>query len=365
MMFRPFLLVLLGVLWSSPAWGEVKDRDSDAYPTALEQWQGHLQEVRRLRDQSSTAVGEERSSLQQKYADAIVEGEQALAQFSRVAERQVSQGGDAKEEAGEFLQIRIQDLLTRDDFEPVIQIGQLLIAQGFQTADVYEATAIAAYMTNQTQLARDYFQEAEKRGGLDSSSKQLLDSIAYREKAWDEEQRLRQAESEADDLPRVRLSTDKGDIVVELFENEAPLSVANFVHLVDQGFYDGLSFHRVLPHRMAQGGCPQGDGTGGPGYTIPCESYGDTSRRHFRGSLSMAKKSERNTAGSQFFFNFTPAQHLDGEYTVFGRILEGMDVLAKLQRRNPKNPAAAPPDRILKAVVERRRDHEYQPTRNE
>jgi peptidylprolyl isomerase len=79
----------------------------------------------------------------------------------------------------------------------------------------------------------------------------------------------------------------------------------------------------------------------------------------------MAKKSERNTAGSQFFFTFTPAQHLDGEYTVFGRILEGMDVLAKLQRRNPKNPAAAPPDRILKAVVERRRDHEYQPTRNE
>jgi cyclophilin family peptidyl-prolyl cis-trans isomerase len=217
-------------------------------------------------------------------------------------------------------------------------------------------------MNHQTQLATGYLQEAEKKGVVSNSTRQILMNIPYLEKAWSEEKRVREAEAAADDLPRVRLSTSKGDVVVELFENEAPLSVANFVHLVDQGFYDGLSFHRVLPHYVAQGGCPKGDGTGGPGYTIPSEADGENYRRHFRGSMSMAKTSEPDSGGSQFFFAFVPLRQLDGEYTVFGRILEGMDVLGKLQRRNPENPNAPSPDRILKAVVERRRDHEYRPT---
>jgi cyclophilin family peptidyl-prolyl cis-trans isomerase len=159
----------------------------------------------------------------------------------------------------------------------------------------------------------------------------------------------------------VKLETSKGTIVVELFENEAPNTVANFVSLVEGGKYDGLTFHRVLPHFVAQGGDPKGDGTGGPGYAIKCEWPNDPNRMHFRGVLSMAHAG-KDTGGSQFFLTMLPTPHLNDRHTVFGRVIEGMDVLADLQRINPEEPTAAKePDKIVKAEVIRKRDHEYKP----
>ncbi|MEN1681222.1 MAG: peptidylprolyl isomerase [Planctomycetota bacterium] len=164
-------------------------------------------------------------------------------------------------------------------------------------------------------------------------------------------------------MPRVKLTTSKGVIVLELFENEAPNAVGNFVSLVKDGYYDGLIFHRVLPRFMAQGGCPEGSGTGGPGYSIPCECWETNHRKHFRGSLSMAHAG-RDTGGSQFFLTFVPTRHLDPNpregsgHTVFGRVIEGMSVLADLQRINPGQ-RGVNPDRIVKAEVLRDRGHSY------
>ena len=115
---------------------------------------------------------------------------------------------------------------------------------------------------------------------------------------WAKEKKIREAEAKADDLPRVLMKTSAGDIEIELFENEAPNTVLNFITLVDKGFYNGLKFHRVLPGFMAQGGDPKGDGTGGPGYTIPCECYRPDHRLHFRGSLSMAHAGPTRAARS-------------------------------------------------------------------
>jgi len=158
----------------------------------------------------------------------------------------------------------------------------------------------------------------------------------------------------------VLIKTTKGDIEVELFENEAPNTVANFVSLVEKKFYDGLTFHRVLGGFMAQGGCPKGTGTGGPGYRIADECRQENARRHFRGSLSMAN-SGPDTNGSQFFITFLPTSFLDGKHTVFGRVIKGFDVLAKLQRRDPEKPDQPEPDKIIEARVLRKRDHEYKP----
>jgi cyclophilin family peptidyl-prolyl cis-trans isomerase len=118
---------------------------------------------------------------------------------------------------------------------------------------------------------------------------------------------------------------------------------------------------------MAQAGDPRGDGTGGPGYNILCECYRDDHRNHFRGSLSMAKSAARDSGGSQFFLSFVPTPHLNGLHTVFGRVIDGMEVLEKLQRRNPEESAdrAMTPDRIVEAKVLRKRDHTYEPTRAE
>lgn len=112
-------------------------------------------------------------------------------------------------------------------------------------------------------------------------------------------------------------------VVVELFPKEAPKTVENFVTLIKKGFYDGLKFHRVIPGFVAQGGCPLGTGTGGPGYTIPCETKGNP-HRHERGSLSMAHRG-KDTGGSQFFICFEPQPHLNGVHTVFGKVIEGME----------------------------------------
>lgn len=188
------------------------------------------------------------------------------------------------------------------------------------------------------------------------------------DKLWAAESAIRDAEAKADDLPRVKISTTKGDIVVELFENEAPNTVANFVSLVEKKFYDGIAFHRVLPGFMAQGGDPltkdadpRNDGTGGPGYSIKCECASPKARMHFRGSLSMAHAGP-DTGGSQFFLTFVPTTGLDGKHTVFGRVIEGFDVLDKLQRIDPERPNPnIKPDVITSATVLRKRAHEYAP----
>lgn len=114
-----------------------------------------------------------------------------------------------------------------------------------------------------------------------------------------------------------------GKVKIELFENEAPGTVANFEKLIKEGFYNGLTFHRVIPGFVAQGGCPRGNGTGGPGYTIKCETQGNP-HKHERGSLSMAHAG-KDTGGSQFFIVYEPQPHLNGVHTVFGKVVEGME----------------------------------------
>ncbi len=114
------------------------------------------------------------------------------------------------------------------------------------------------------------------------------------------------------------IQTNKGNIRVTLFGKEAPQAVTNFATLATSNFYDGLTFHRVISGFVAQGGCPKGDGTGGPGYRIHCE-VAKNPHRHKRGALSMAHAG-RNTGGSQFFLCFVDLPHLDGEHTVFGQI---------------------------------------------
>ncbi|MDQ3052186.1 MAG: peptidylprolyl isomerase [Bacteroidota bacterium] len=121
--------------------------------------------------------------------------------------------------------------------------------------------------------------------------------------------------------------TDKGDMEVEFYEKDAPGTVENFISLAKKGFYNGLKFHRVLPDFVIQGGCPKGDGTGGPGYKIKCETSGDN-QYHDRGVLSMAHAG-KDTGGSQFFICHSRrnTSHLDRVHTCFGKVVDGLDVI--------------------------------------
>jgi len=128
-------------------------------------------------------------------------------------------------------------------------------------------------------------------------------------------------------MKQAKIKTEKGEMLVTFYENDAPIAVANFVKLAESGFYDGLTFHRVLPNFVIQGGCPEGSGRGGPGWTIQCELDGDN-QYHDRGVLSMAHAG-RNTGGSQFFICHSRdnTSHLDRNHTCFGKVVEGLDVI--------------------------------------
>ena len=129
-----------------------------------------------------------------------------------------------------------------------------------------------------------------------------------------------------------KINTDKGTMVVEFYEKDAPNTVDNFVKLAKDGFYKDLNFHRVIPGFVAQGGCPNGRGDGGPGYNIDCELEGDN-QHHDKGVLSMAHAG-RNTGGSQFFLchNRQGTQHLDKQHTCFGKVTEGLDIVEQIQQ---------------------------------
>lgn len=133
-------------------------------------------------------------------------------------------------------------------------------------------------------------------------------------------------------MSKAIIYTEKGKMEVEFFAEDAPGTVENFITLSKKGYYDGLTFHRVIPDFVIQGGCPKGDGTGGPGYQIDCELDGDN-QYHDKGVLSMAHAG-RNTGGSQFFIchNRKNTAHLDRNHTVFGKVVNGLDLIDKIQQ---------------------------------
>lgn len=146
--------------------------------------------------------------------------------------------------------------------------------------------------------------------------------------------------------------TPRGEIVIELLPEIAPQTVNNFVFLARNNFYNGLTWHRVLPNFMAQGGDPLGDGTGGPGYSIPAE-FTDKLAFDRPGIVAMARSADPNSAGSQFFITTAPVERLNGQYTIFGRVIAGQEIVDGIPLRDPENPAdrARPGETILGITI--------------
>ena len=144
------------------------------------------------------------------------------------------------------------------------------------------------------------------------------------------------------------IETAKGNIVLELFAKDAPKTVNNFVFLARDSYYDNTTFHRVLLGFMAQGGDPTGSGSGGPGYTFEDE-FSD--RKHEAGVISMAN-SGPNTNGSQFFITYEPTPHLDGRHSVFGKVIEGIDVLTSLTPRDPGTNPVFKGDTVIRITIQ-------------
>lgn len=218
--------------------------------------------------------------------------------------------------------------------------------------------AVAAYWLNEFALALELRNAVQALKELPAQlqidhdwylKKPLLEEAQRR---WALEQEQRAVDAKRDDLPRVELETSRGKVVIELFEDQAPNTVANFVELVEKGFYEGLPWHRVQPLRLAVTGRPKAGGKdpAGPGYAIEGEARTARARRHFRGSVGCLIRGPRRRGGSQFYILLRPDTDLDGQCTVFGRVLSGLEVVAQLKQ-----------DDLLKsAKVIRKRKHPYE-----
>lgn len=252
--------------------------------------------------------------------------------------------------------------LQADDPGKTLAVAAALDKAGAVDGNTALLAAMAAALMSRLDEADAWIEKAAAKAKPEQVAE--LKATVGRDRAKVEaEMAKRKAEAEADDLPRVKFETSAGDLTVELFENEAPNTVANFLTLVEKGFYDGTPFHRVINGFMAQGGDPTGTGAGGPGHAIACECGRPDARLHFRGTLSMAHAG-KDTGGSQFFLTFRPTDHLDGKHTVFGRVIAGDEVLARLARTQDgqgRPVAGVEPDKIVKAEVLRKRDHPYEP----
>lgn len=233
-----------------------------------------------------------------------------------------------------------EELLKRDNFhiDYRFQLAALAERRGEseKAAEIYQALLV---------------EEAEH---LDGEQMQRVQSLLQFQKeaaeTWKDELKARKEDAEKKN-PRMILETSKGKIVIELFEDDAPNTVASMVKLTRNEFYNGLNFHRVEPGFVAQGGCPNGNGSGSPGYRL---KYEENDRKHFRGTFAMARAQPKDSAGCQFFIclsNGPNVINLNDNYVVAGRVIEGMDVADRLRVG----------DRIVLAEVENLRDHEYEP----
>jgi cyclophilin family peptidyl-prolyl cis-trans isomerase len=262
-------------------------------------------------------------------------------------------------------EIDLRDWTERPDTEPsdyaaaLARIAKEAASRPAGAPGPRLAEGILRYRMGEFAAARALLDPVVARWPVDETAASIARFAKEYEEAWAQELALRRRDAEKGDLPRVRVTTSKGAFVVELYEDDAPNTTANFVWLARAGFYDGTTFHRVVPFYIAQGGDPNSRtgrgrvGQGGPGWSVPTEPATRTRRRPFRGSLAMANAG-KDTEGSQFFVTTGTAAHLE-DFSVFGRVVEGEEVVERLVRG----------DRIEKVEVVRARTHEYRPVTTE
>lgn len=323
--------------------------------------------LQQLKKDFSKAEGREaQAKVRDQFVDLLrefdVDVEPKLIKFAPA----VFQAQPDNAEAGEFV---MQTAFNDNNFEKSGEIAAKLIAANYKSKAVLQTAGVSQFALHNFEAAAAVLNDAQKNNKLDPRFIPFVDAATKYVDLWKAEQEIRDKEAKLEGdlaLPRVAFETSKGKIVIELFEDHAPNTVANFVSLVAGKKYDGIKFHRVINGFMAQGGDPNtlntnplDDGQGGPGYSIKCECHDPKfkPRMHFRGSLSMAHAG-KDSGGSQFFITHLPTEWLNsrsepepGGHTVFGRVVEGLDIAMSLRKD----------DKIETATVLRKRPHDYQP----
>jgi len=277
-------------------------------------------------------------------------------------------------EAGSMMATMLEYRESMSIYENSLEAAEALLKAELTYPFLYKIAARSAFLDGRYDRVMKHYNAFVELNGvekLDKIDNVIASFLEVYPDYWKKEQELRDAEAKADDLPRVLMETTRGPVTIELFENEAPNTVANFIKLAEDGYYDGADFYQVVDDFIAMGGDPVGDGTSTTGRFLPDEHQNPNSRQFFRGSLSMAKipdprdknKYVPNSASSQFAIALMPYISLDNQQTVFGRIIDGMEAVSTFRRIDPtekkEKSIQMPPDRIISMKVIRKRPHSY------
>jgi len=386
--FGLWLLVLVLPGAAAVAWVAADDEAPEAaarqrFDETMAQWKDLLARMAIIFERSKTAPPEERAQLEAEYARLVEQGEKLAPELRDAAEKAYLESPEVYGELADLLRLLVASECERDHYEEAVRLATILIdKKDYKNKILYCYAGIAAFGIGEFERAKEWLKLAQgfhvaARGFppplLEHLGRKRQDCLAqiefYEKNGRGETEAAMRADDAKADLPRVVLKTTKGEIELELFEDQAPNTVANFIFLVEDGFYDDLVFFLVMPAfssrespgGIAQSGCPNGDGMGDPDYFIQSEADRSDARAHLRGSVSMAE-TRPGRLGSQFFICMVPRPDLDDtKHTVFGRVIRGMDVVTDLQPRNPEDQDAPKPDRILEAEVVHKRDHPYVP----
>lgn len=304
MHLRTLLFTGLLLLTAGPIYAAETTTRKD-FDKSYDEYKGIVKQLSDLQDRYTVAKPEERPAMEKQFNELLKQGTKLRPKMLSLAEKAYVE--DPKDTAlGDMLFSVVATCVATDDYEEAWRLANVLLDGKYSKPQLFGLAGIAAFYTNRFDEAEKYLKQAPDDKVLGKQIAELQPRIADMREKWAREKKVRDAEAKADDLPRVKLTIGdfrgnvKGDIVVELFENEAPNTVANFINLVEKKFYDGIVFHRVLSGFMAQGGDPDGTGRGGPGYHIADECNQPNHRDHFRGSLSMAHMPSRTRTARSF-----------------------------------------------------------------
>jgi len=314
---------------------------------------------------------EESYDWKDKWREAKDETNRLLADFRATACRIHGSDSPQPESLDSIIATVTKDMYASNQLQDLHVAYEKMLTANPDDVELKKELGMIYLKTNRFRQAHDLLNSIDpaKIGKFEDSDRNLLVFLPRLVGLYEQELQIREKEKEADDLPRVEIVTRSGKMVVELFENEAPETVANFISLVESGYYNNAIFHRVIPNFMAQcAGMTENNSPKRLDYTINDEFKNANYRRHFCGSLSMANTGKPNSGQAQFFINLAPTPFLDGKHTVFGTVIEGAAVYQrialthKLSEKNEEEPIdSAVPDKILSAKVLRKRDHVYQP----
>lgn len=347
--------------------------ESEEFQKACEDFREHIKMLREIQIKFDTGTQLEEEKWRTQWNESYIQGNKLFTAMLLAGAKEFDSDPAGKANIARWLLKTVEKEVEGDRFEGLIPVLEILLkhAQGDVLADLHTQMGTAAHAMNDSDRALASLTYISQQPWATEAVKDGLARIEQAKQDWEDELRLREEDAQGEPLPVILIRTTKGDIEVELFENHAPETVANFIYLIEMGYYEDQPFSSGFQHLLIQGG---GDDIVKPPYTIYGEQHKPGARKFFRGTMGLALNAgDPNSGHSQFFFALLPSTDLSESYTAFGRITKGMEVMANLTKIEPKQEKSKEekedgegtkePDEIITIEILSKRDHEYKPNK--